>query len=104
MKKRFKTGAYLFSLSVLFLILAVSCKKDDDNTTVTDIDGNVYNTLTIGGKIWMAENLRTTRFRDGSDIPLVSLNILWSGLSGCFFYLIGRREPVGYFYNQFSLF
>ncbi len=36
---------------------------------VTDIDGNHYNTVNIGGLEWMASNLRTSRYRDGSEIP-----------------------------------
>ncbi|HAH24458.1 MAG TPA: hypothetical protein DCL77_12020 [Prolixibacteraceae bacterium] len=35
---------------------------------VTDIDGNRYNTITIGKQVWMAENLRTTRFLNGDLI------------------------------------
>jgi uncharacterized protein (TIGR02145 family) len=37
--------------------------------TVTDIDGNVYGTIKIGNQVWMTENLRTTRFRNGDAIP-----------------------------------
>jgi len=36
--------------------------------TVTDIDGNIYNTVQIGNQCWMKENLRTTRYRNGIGI------------------------------------
>ena len=37
--------------------------------TLTDIDGNVYNTVQIGSQCWMKENLRTTRYADSTGIP-----------------------------------
>jgi len=46
--------------------------------TVTDADGNIYNTVTIGSQVWMAENLKTTKFSNGSDILLVPGNTDWS--------------------------
>jgi hypothetical protein len=48
--------------------------------TVTDIDGNIYNTVSIGSQTWMKENLRTTRYNDGNYIPNVTLNNEWSSL------------------------
>jgi uncharacterized protein (TIGR02145 family) len=48
---------------------------------VTDIDGNVYGTVVIGTQTWMAENLKTTRYKDGSSIPYVLDNTTWSNLS-----------------------
>ena len=38
------------------------------NETVQDRDGNIYRTVTIGDKIWLAENLRTTTFQDGTKV------------------------------------
>ena len=48
-------------------------------TTVTDYDGNVYQTITIGTQTWMTSNLRVTHYRDGSLIANVTDNTSWSG-------------------------
>ena len=50
-------------------------------STVTDIDGNIYHTITIGTQVWMVENLKTTKYRDGTSIPNVSNNTAWSNLT-----------------------
>lgn len=42
--------------------------------TVTDIDGNVYPIITIGNQQWMGQNLRSTHFSDGSEIPNAGLS------------------------------
>lgn len=72
----------------LFLITACS-KKDEVSTvpttlkvpTVKDIDGNAYDTVKIGDQLWMVENLRTTRYRNGDTIPNVSDAAGWGSLT-----------------------
>lgn len=45
--------------------------------TVTDIDGNVYQTIQIGDQEWMMENLKVTHYRNGDSIPEVTDNSTW---------------------------
>lgn len=60
-------------LALIMLTLAViaaGCKKDppEEQTTVTDIDGNVYNIIKIGNQEWMDRNLAVTHYRNGTAI------------------------------------
>jgi uncharacterized protein (TIGR02145 family) len=69
------------AVSVAFLITMFSCSKDnpaqpaqqqlviEDGPSVTDFDGNVYKTVKIGNQTWMAENLKSTHYSDGTLIP-----------------------------------
>lgn len=69
----------LHLMVLLLLIFSEGCKKDDtkpiDKTKVTDSDGNVYKTVTIGTQVWMAENLKTTKYSNGDPITTTTLNI-----------------------------
>lgn len=48
--------------------------------TISDVEGNIYNVITIGKQTWMAENLRTTRYNDNTRIPSVKEDSLWARL------------------------
>ena len=60
----------IISFVVLFLM-----SFETNAQTVTDIDGNSYNSVTIGSQTWMQENLRTTRFNNGVAIPTTFLSV-----------------------------
>jgi uncharacterized protein (TIGR02145 family) len=49
--------------------------------TVSDIEGNIYNTVSIIGQVWMAENLKTTKYVNGDPIPNVTDSLLWISLA-----------------------
>ena len=72
-----KLNLLLLSTCLLCMLFA-GCEKKG---TVTDIDGNVYQTVVIGGQEWMAENLRTARYRDGIAIPNVQDNAEWENVT-----------------------
>jgi len=50
-------------------------------TLLTDVDGNIYKTVAIGTQIWMAENLRTTKYRNGVAIANVTDPASWASLT-----------------------
>jgi len=70
-----------------------------DAPTVTDIDGNVYNTLALGSQCWMAENLRTRHYSNGNPIDLGTIT---SSITPYRYYPAGDSANVGtygYLYN-----
>jgi len=128
MKK--KPGFSTFLLIGLVIFFSGSCKKDEatEETTnpyngkttaifnsqlaygnMTDQDGNIYKTITIGSQTWMAENLRTTRYRNGKPIPIVMDSLTWSALkTGAYCNYYNKENPVqtatyGRLYNWFAV-
>jgi uncharacterized protein (TIGR02145 family) len=82
-----KSNAWIYTIAVIsiMLMLSNSCKKDENAvpppSTVTDLDGNVYHTLIIGSQVWLQENLKTTRYRNGNPIPGVTDSIEWNSVT-----------------------
>ena len=52
------------------------------NTKLADIEGNLYSIVYIGTQVWMAENLRATKFNDNTPIPNITDNTEWLNLTG----------------------
>ena len=77
--------------------------------TMTDQQGNVYKTVTIGTQTWMAENLRTTIYNDSTAIPHVPGNAEWSALTtGAYCVFQNNTDPnfiatYGNLYNFFAV-
>lgn len=75
-------------------------------TTVTDIDGNIYNTVQIGNQCWMKENLKTTTYRNGTSIPNVTDSTAWQNMTtGAYVWYdndISWKDKYGALYNWFT--
>ncbi len=75
----------------------------------TDGDDNHYPVVQIGGQIWMAENMKTTKFRDGTTIPFVPDDQTWLNLSEGFYCTYNNTNNAdtinmyGCYYNYFAL-
>jgi uncharacterized protein (TIGR02145 family) len=104
-------GTYTVKLRVENVTGADSISKIDFITvgnatsTVSDIEDNVYKTVKIGTQTWMAENLKTTTYNDGSPIPLVTDQDEWGSLTTpayCWYdNYIGNKISLGALYNWY---
>ena len=79
----------------------------DITGTVTDIDGNVYQTVKIGNHWWIAENLKVTHYRNGDPIPNVTDNSEWTNLTKGAYCVYDNDESnadtYGYLYNWYAV-
>lgn len=93
----------LFTVATIIILIFNGLKAQ----TVTDIDGNVYNTVKIGDQTWMAENLRVKHFRNGFAIPVVADHTRWSllDIGACCDYDNSPviNETFGGLYNHYAV-
>jgi uncharacterized protein (TIGR02145 family) len=73
---------------------------------MTDVEGNEYQTVRIGNQVWMAENLRVTKYNDGSAIPLDTSSSTWSATTPkyCFYNNTTNADSIkkyGALYNWY---
>lgn len=75
---------------------------------VTDVDGNVYQTVKIGDQEWMVENLRVTKYNDGSAIPMDTSKVTWKTKTPKFCYYNNKIDEdsikkYGALYNWYVI-
>jgi uncharacterized protein (TIGR02145 family) len=93
-------------IAMMFLLLLAGTVYTRAQT-VHDVDGNSYPVIVIGTQVWMAENLKTTRYSDGTPIPMVSDSSGWASLTSPSFCWYGN-DPVscaakyGALYNWYA--
>lgn len=93
-----KGACVCFNKLIIIGLVALSvCLAQSNNIckTVKDVDGNVYQTVKIGNQIWTVENFRSTKYSDGTPIPL----------SGYFWYDddISNNNNYGALYNWYVI-
>jgi uncharacterized protein (TIGR02145 family) len=74
-----------YAMSFLLILFALTgCKSGQEKEirfeTITDVDGNSYKTVEIGEQVWMAEDLKTKNFNDGSPIARVENYDEWASI------------------------
>lgn len=108
MKNLFRISAEVLLTLSIFLMFA--CTKDEPKNkeiTVIDIDGNVYQTVTIGTQVWMKDNLKVSHYNNGDPIPNFTNNTVWSTLkTGAYCdydNTTGNSTTYGKLYNWYAV-
>jgi len=103
----YKSGNVMYKQAVAQIDSLIFTPGSVSGGTVTDFDGNIYNTVVIGTKVWTTENLKVTHYRNGDDIPNVTVNTAWAALTtGAYCWYennISNKEPYGALYNWFTI-
>ena len=104
---------YFYISLLLTFLFYLSCSDEPTSSeeietgTVTDIDGNVYQTRRIGNQWWMAENLKVTHYRNGDVIPNVTDSATWldtyTGAYCNFDYSTFTTSTYGRLYNWYAV-
>lgn len=75
--------------------------------SMSDIEGNIYKTIAIGNQVWMAENLKTTKYNDGASIRYETDDNVWPSLNeGAYCYYdnnINNKAKFGVLYNWMAV-
>lgn len=94
--------------TIIFYMLLIGTINAQDIDTVTDIDGNIYQTVNFGNQVWMKENLKTTTYSDSTPIPNVTDEAEWTTLtSGAYMWYENdeksNKNTYGALYNWYTV-
>jgi len=92
--------------STIITDIPIATKTVDFNfVECKDGDGNYYSVVKIGSQTWMAENLKTTKYRNGVDaVPNVSSTTSWAGLTtGAYCDYNNVTNYFGKLYNWYAV-
>ena len=103
----YKLG-YIADSAVISNIDSILFNRAPGKAMIADYDGNLYRTVTIGTQEWFIENLKTTHFNDGVEIPNVTANAAWSALDSPAYCWYNNDEtlagtPIGILYNWYTV-
>jgi uncharacterized protein (TIGR02145 family) len=107
-------GTATFSIALGGKSCTISVKVEDAAQTIgkpgpniTDAENNTYKTVTIGTQQWMAENLKVSKYNDGTTIPNITDNTQWSNLTtgSCSYYNndVANNAKYGKLYNWYAV-
>lgn len=109
MNKKNRTRFHQITLLIVVILTSAVWQTlaQDQRGEVADIDGNVYKTSVIGEQEWMIENLKTTKFNDGTDIPNVTDMTDWvrkfNPAYSWYDNEIRNKETYGALYNWYAV-
>jgi len=127
LKRMLKTQIFIITIMLTQMIFAQSSKQyilihekngDVELSRVSEIDsitfceckdydGNTYDIVQIGDQIWMAENLKVTKYRNGDAIIPVTSNSIWSSTTSGAYCAYNNVESntvsFGYLYNWYAV-
>jgi uncharacterized protein (TIGR02145 family) len=97
----------IYSVSLFFFTTGCSEDENIDSNICKDVDGNVYDTVTIGTQVWMAENLKVTHFRNGDSIINITDQDSWNSMNSAAYCdynnTPGNSTIYGRLYNWFAI-
>lgn len=108
-----KKTLFLNLIALIIFAITLSCEKNSEEhfdtvkgwSGLTDPDGNTYDTIKIGKQIWFVENLKTTKYNDGTEISYLPDDEEWQlSTKGAYCWYENKRNlENGALYNWYAI-